>query len=135
MRDGWLYTGDIGRFDADGYLFIEDRKKDMVIVGGYNVYPREIEDVLFSHPDVVDAAVVGVPDGYRGEVLLAHVVARKGAPRDAEPLLALCRERLARYKLPARICFADALPKTPANKTDKTALRHGSDNPNQRSLP
>lgn len=128
LRDGWLYTGDIGRFDADGYLFIQDRKKDMAIVGGYNVYPREVEDVLFSHPDVVDAAVVGVPDAYRGEILVAHVVARKDAPHDPEPLLALCRERLAKYKLPARIRFTDALPKTPANKTDKTALRQGPDN-------
>ncbi len=127
LRDGWLYTGDIGRLDADGYLFIQDRKKDMVIVGGYNVYPREVEDVLFSHPDVVDAAVVGMPDAFRGEMLVAHVVARMDAPHDPEPLLALCRERLARYKLPARIRFTDALPKTPANKTDKTALRQGPD--------
>lgn len=123
LRGGWLYTGDIGELDADGYLFIRDRKKDMVIVGGYNVYPREVEEVLFAHPDVADAAVVGEPDTYRGERLVAHVVSRPGAVRDAAALLAHCRERLAKYKLPEHVRFADALPKTPANKTDKLALR------------
>jgi long-chain acyl-CoA synthetase len=123
LRAGWLYTGDIGEFDADGYLFIRDRKKDMVIVGGYNVYPREVEDVLLAHPDVADAAVVGRPDSYRGEVLVAHVVPRPGARPDAQALLAHCGERLARYKLPAQWQFTQRLPKTPANKTDKNALR------------
>jgi long-chain acyl-CoA synthetase len=123
LRGGWLYTGDIGELDADGYLFIRDRKKDMVIVGGYNVYPREVEEVLFAHADVADAAVVGEPDAYRGERLVAHIVLRAGAPRDADTLLAHCRERLAKYKIPERVRFADALPKTPANKTDKIALR------------
>jgi long-chain acyl-CoA synthetase len=126
LRGGWLYTGDIGEFDADGYLSIRDRKKDMVIVGGYNVYPREIEEVLFAHPDVFDAAVVGKPDAYRGEVLVAHVVPRPGTQPDAQTLLAHCRERLAKYKLPAHWHFADALPKTPANKVDKNALRRSS---------
>ncbi|GAB3760612.1 long-chain fatty acid--CoA ligase [Ramlibacter monticola] len=123
LRGGWLYTGDIGAFDADGYLSIRDRKKDMVIVGGYNVYPREVEEVLFAHPDVADAAVVGRPDAYRGEALVAHVVPRPGAPPDADALLAHCRERLARYKIPAEWRFSHALPKTAANKTDKNALR------------
>jgi long-chain acyl-CoA synthetase len=123
LRGGWLYTGDIGEFDADGYLYIRDRKKDMVIVGGYNVYPREVEEVLFAHPDVADASVVGKPDAYRGEILVAHVVPRPGAQPDAQALLAHCSERLAKYKLPAQWQFAAALPKTPANKTDKNALR------------
>ncbi|MEO8654545.1 MAG: AMP-binding protein [Ramlibacter sp.] len=123
LRGGWLYTGDIGEFDSDGYLSIRDRKKDMVIVGGYNVYPREVEEVLFAHPDVVDAAVVGRPDAYRGEILVAHVVLRPGSHPDAETLLAHCRQRLARYKLPAQWQFVQQLPKTPANKTDKLALR------------
>jgi long-chain acyl-CoA synthetase len=123
LRDGWLYTGDIGEIDADGYLFIRDRKKDMVIVGGYNVYPREVEEVLFAHPDVADAAVVGEPDAYRGERLVAHVVLRPGAADDTDALLAHCRERLAKYKVPERIRLAQALPKTAANKTDKLALR------------
>jgi long-chain acyl-CoA synthetase len=123
LRGGWLYTGDIGELDADGYLSIRDRKKDMVIVGGYNVYPREVEEVLFAHPDVADAAVVGRPDAYRGEILVAHVVLRPGVQPDADRLLAHCRERLARYKWPAQWHFVQQLPKTPANKIDKLALR------------
>ena len=123
LRDGWLYTGDIGELDADGYLFIRDRLKDMVIVGGYNVYPREVEEVLFAHPAVADAAVFGVPDAYRGEVVEAHVVLRAGASIDAPELLAHCRTRLAKYKVPARLCLVGALPKTSVNKTDKNALR------------
>ena len=123
LRDGWLYTGDIGEFDADGYLSIRDRKKDMAIVGGYNVYPREVEDVLFAHPAVAEAAVVGVPDAYRGEVIVAHVVLRPGAAADADALVAWCRERLSKYKLPARVRFAESLPRTSVNKIDKAALR------------
>ncbi len=123
LRDGWLYTGDIGEFDADGYLYIRDRKKDMAIVGGYNVYPREIDEVLFLHPDVADAAAVGVPDSYRGEVIRAYVVLRPGAAATVDDLLAHCRANLARYKVPAAIEILTALPKTTVNKTDKKALR------------
>jgi long-chain acyl-CoA synthetase len=123
LRDGWLYTGDIGELDAEGYLYIRDRKKDMAIVGGYNVYPREVEEVLFEHPDVADAAVVGAADAYRGEVLVAHVVLRAGASADADSLLAHCRANLARYKVPTRVRLVDALPKTAVNKPDKNALR------------
>jgi long-chain acyl-CoA synthetase len=123
LRDGWLYTGDIGEFDAEGYLYIRDRKKDMVITGGYNVYPREIDEVLFLHPDVADAAAVGVPDAYRGEVLRAYVVLRPDARATADDLLQHCRANLAKYKLPATIEIIEALPKTTVNKTDKKALR------------
>jgi long-chain acyl-CoA synthetase len=123
LRRGWLYTGDIGEFDSDGYLSIRDRKKDMVIISGYNVYPREVEEVLFAHPEVADAAVVGQPDDYRGEILVAHVVPRPGSQPDSEALLAHCRERLARFKLPSQWHFPAQLPKTAANKTDKNALR------------
>ncbi|MFO1224682.1 MAG: AMP-binding protein [Burkholderiaceae bacterium] len=123
LRDGWLYTGDIGAIDDDGFLTIRDRKKDMAIVGGYNVYPREVEEVLFAHPDVADAAVIGVPDAYRGEVLRACVVARPGSGSDAAALQAFCAQRLSRYKVPAEVRFMAALPKTAANKTDKAALR------------
>jgi long-chain acyl-CoA synthetase len=123
LRDGWLYTGDIGEFDAEGFLYIRDRKKDMVITGGYNVYPREIDEVLFLHPDVADAAAVGVPDAYRGEVLRAYVVLRPGSRATAEDLLQHCRTNLAKYKLPAAIDIVEALPKTTVNKTDKKALR------------
>ncbi len=123
LRDGWLYTGDIGEFDADGYLFIRDRKKDMAIVGGYNVYPREIDEVLHGHPDVLEAASVGVADDYRGEVIRAFVVARPGAQADEAVLLDHCRANLAKYKLPAAIEIVETLPKTPVGKIDKMALR------------
>jgi long-chain acyl-CoA synthetase len=121
LRDGWLYTGDIGEFDADGYLYIRDRKKDMVIVGGYNVYPREIEEVLCSHPAVAEAAVVGGPDAYWGECLHAYVALREST--SAEMLLSFCKERLARYKIPATLEILQALPKTTVNKLDKLALK------------
>ncbi len=123
LRDGWLYTGDIGEFDEDGCLYIRDRKKDLVIVGGYNVYPREVEEVLFSHPDVVDAAVVGQPDAYRGEVLRAFVVMRQGNNSDTNTLLEFCKTNLARYKVPSRIEQVQSLPKTSVNKTDKKVLK------------
>lgn len=90
LRDGWLYTGDIGQLDGDGYLFIRDRKKDMAIVGGYNVYPREIDEVLSAHPDVLEAAAIGVADAYRGEIVRAFVVARPGRHPTREALLAHC---------------------------------------------
>ena len=123
LRDGWLYTGDIGEFDADGYLYIRDRKKDMVIVGGYNVYPREVEEVLMAHPAVIDAAAVGIADAYRGEVLRAFVVLRPGANAGVDGLLEHCAKHLARYKIPVSMSILDALPKTTVNKTDKKALR------------
>jgi long-chain acyl-CoA synthetase len=123
LREGWLYTGDIGEFDSEGYLFIRDRKKDMAIVGGYNVYPREIEEVLFLHPDVIDAAAVGAPDAYRGEIVVAYVALRPGAHAGVDELLAHCRDNLAKYKAPARLELLDALPKTSVNKIDKRALK------------
>jgi len=86
LRDGFLYTGDIGELDSDCYLFIRDRKKDMAIVGGYNVYPREIDEVLFAHPDVLEVAAIGVPDAYRGEIIRAFVVARPGRLPSVEDL-------------------------------------------------
>lgn len=127
LRDGWLYTGDLGEFDEDGYLIIRDRLKDMVIVGGYNVYPREIDDVLFMHPWVVDAAAVGAADSYRGEVIRAYVVVSEGLNDDPnsiiESLNEHCKKNLARYKRPVSIELMRSLPKTTVNKTDKTMLR------------
>jgi long-chain acyl-CoA synthetase len=124
LRDGWLYTGDIGELDDDGYLFIRDRKKDMAIVGGYNVYPREVEEVLLSHPAVLEAAVIGVPDSHRGELLQAFVVLRaEGFAASVDALQAHCAANLVRYKWPAWITLLDRLPKTSVNKTDKKALR------------
>jgi len=127
LRDGWLHTGDLGEFDDDGYLIIRDRLKDMVIVSGYNVYPREIDEVLFMHSAVLDAATVGAPDSYRGEVIRAWVVVAEDYRQDVnatvEMLTAHCRENLARYKCPVSIEILDTLPKTTVNKTDKTVLR------------
>jgi long-chain acyl-CoA synthetase len=123
LRDGWLHTGDIGSLDAEGFLTIRDRKKDMVIVGGYNVYPREVDEVLFMHPSIVDAATVGIPDPYRGERLCAFVVARGEARVTTDELIAHCAKNLARYKVPAVITMVAALPKTTVGKTDKRALR------------
>jgi long-chain acyl-CoA synthetase len=120
LRDGWLHTGDIGRFDEAGFLRIEDRKKDMVIVSGYNVFPREIDEVLMAHPAVVEAACVGVPDSYRGEVLKALVVLREGS---LEAVAAHCAANLAPYKRPSALLAVDALPKTTVGKIDKKAIR------------
>jgi len=121
LRNGWLHTGDMGELDADGYLYIRGRKKDMVIVGGYNVYPREVEEVLNAHPAVAEAAVVGGPDAYRGECLHAYVCLRKEVTTDA--LLSYCGERLAKYKVPATLEVLDALPKTSVGKLDKLPLK------------
>jgi long-chain acyl-CoA synthetase len=121
LKDGWLHTGDIGEIDADGYLYIRDRKKDMVIVGGYNVYPREVEEVLISHPAVAEAAVVGGPDPYRGECLHGYVSLIKKIEK--EELLEHCKERLAHYKIPSTLEILEALPKTSVNKLDKLSLR------------
>jgi long-chain acyl-CoA synthetase len=121
LKDGWLHTGDIGEIDSDGYLYIRDRKKDMVIVGGYNVYPREVEEMLISHPAVAEAAVVGGPDAYRGECLHGYVSLVKKIEK--EELLEYCKERLAHYKIPSTLEILDALPKTSVNKLDKLSLK------------
>ncbi len=123
LRDGWLYTGDIGMLDADGYLFICDRKKDMVIVSGYNVYPREIEEILYSHPAVHEAAVIGVPDAYRGETLVAYVVLADQTAVRAGSLRDYIAGRLVHYKVPREIRIVTSLPKTVVGKIDKKLLR------------
>jgi long-chain acyl-CoA synthetase len=123
FRDGWLFTGDIAYMDEEGYFFITDRKKDMVLVGGYNVYPREVDEVLFQHPDVKEAATVGVPHKSHGEVLKAFIVPRDGAELKKSDIVAFCREKLASYKIPRRIVFMDDLPKTAIGKVKKNELR------------
>jgi long-chain acyl-CoA synthetase len=123
MRGGWFRTGDIGQFDADGYLSIVDRKKDMILRGGFNVYPREIEEVLMTHPAVAMAAVVGVPDPRLGEEVKAVVVRRPGAVMTEEELLAWCREQMAAFKYPRLIEFRDALPLSATGKILKRELR------------
>lgn len=123
LRDGWLYTGDIGRLDADGYLTITDRKKELVIVSGYNVYPREIEEALSAHPAVAEAGVVGRPDAYRGEALVAFFAVRPGAELTAQTAASHLADRLVRYKIPQDFRILPSLPKTAVGKIDKTALR------------
>jgi long-chain acyl-CoA synthetase len=123
LRDGWLYTGDVARMDEDGYFYIVQRKKDMIIVSGFNVYPNEVEDVLFTHPDVVEAAVIGVPDAYRGEAVKAFIVLKPGAEATAEDVIAFCRERMAKYKMPSAVEFLDALPKSAVGKVLRRSLR------------
>jgi len=123
IRDGWLLTGDIGSLDADGYLTILDRKKEMLIYRGCNVYPREVEEVLYSHPAVAEAAVVGVPDPVKGDVPIAFLVLRAEHSATARELKRYCAERLARYKVPRQFVFKDELPKTPTGKILKRELR------------
>jgi len=123
LRDGWLHTGDLGHSDEDGYLYIVDRLKDLVIRGGYNVYPREVEEVLYEHPDVVEAAVVGKPDERLGEEVVAYVALRPGASATPDDITVYCRERLAAYKYPRDIRLVDALPKGPTGKILKRELR------------
>jgi long-chain acyl-CoA synthetase len=123
IRDGWLYTGDIGYYDEDGYMFLVDRKKDMIIVGGYNVYPREIDELLYKHPAILEAATVGAPDDFSGEAVKVFVVLRPGAGLSADELMAYCKENLVRYKWPRHIAFIDALPRSGVGKIDKLALK------------
>lgn len=123
IRDGWLHTGDIGYFDEDYYLYMVDRKKEMLLVGGYNVYPREIEEVLTDHPAVMEAAVIGAPDSFRGETVKACIALNPGAEASEEEILAHCRENLVKYKLPTIIEFFDGLPKTGPGKIDKLKLK------------
>lgn len=123
LRDGWLYTGDIAYRDADGYYFIVDRKKDMAIVGGYNVYPREIDEVLYEHPKVAEAVAVGVPHQTRGEILKAYVVTKPGETLTVPELVTHCREKLANYKVPKFFEFREELPKTMVGKVLRRVLR------------
>jgi long-chain acyl-CoA synthetase len=123
VRAGWLHTGDMGRLDADGFLFIVERKKDLIIRGGFNIYPREVEEVLYAHPKVAEAAVVGMKDELMGEGVLAFVVLRSGERASAEEIGAFCEGRLARFKCPKEIRFVDSLPKSPIGKILRKELR------------
>jgi long-chain acyl-CoA synthetase len=122
LKDGWLHTGDVAKMDEDGYFYIVDRKKDMILASGYNVYPREVEEVLFEHPDVAEAVAIGVPDEYRGESVKAFVVKRSGARTTEEEILALCKERLAAYKTPKSVEFREDLPKSAVGKLLRRVL-------------
>ena len=127
LRGGWLHTGDMGAFDADGYLTLKDRSKDMIISGGSNIYPREVEEVLLRHPGVLEVSVIGKPDADWGETVMAFVVVRPGGDLDEAALDRLCTENIARFKRPKAYRFIDALPKNNYGKVLKTVLRERLD--------
>jgi len=123
IKDGWFYTGDIGYMDDEGYLYIVDRKKDMIIAGGYNIYPREIDEILYEHPKIQEACAVGIPDPYRGETVKAFVVVKPGESLTEEEVISYCREKMAAYKAPKTVEFLDELPKSNIGKVLRRALR------------
>ncbi len=123
VRDGWLYTGDIARMDEDGYFYIQDIKKDMIIAGGFNIYPKDIDQILLEHPKVAEAIAVGIPDKFRGELVKAFVVLKSGETATEEEILEFCRRNLAQYKIPRQIEFRDSLPKTTSGKILRRLLR------------
>ncbi|MED1201670.1 long-chain-fatty-acid--CoA ligase [Heyndrickxia acidicola] len=123
IRDGWLFTGDLAIMDTDGFFYIVGRKKEMILASGYNVYPIEVEDILYSHPNVLEAAVIGIPDEYRGETVKAFVVLREVNKAYEEELIQFCRHRLSAYKVPNSIDFVDELPKTAVGKILKRKLK------------
>jgi long-chain acyl-CoA synthetase len=123
LKDGWLHTGDIARMDEDGYFYIIDRKKDMIISEGFNIYPNEIDELILTHPKVLDAAAVGVPDRLRGEKVILYVVLKEGESALGEEIMGFCKERLAKYKVPKKVEFRKELPKTPVGKVLRRVLR------------
>lgn len=123
IREGWLHTGDMGRLDEDEFLYIVERKKDLIIRGGFNIYPREVEEVLYAFPKTAEAAVIGMPDALMGEDVLAFVVLKPGAAATVDDVMAFCATRLARFKCPKHVRFVDALPKSPIGKILKKELR------------
>jgi long-chain acyl-CoA synthetase len=123
LVDGWLHTGDIAQMDAEGYFYIVDRKKDMIISGGYNVYPRDIEEVFFEHPKVQEATAIGIPHPKRGEAVKVFIVLKEGATATQEEMIAFCHEKLAKYKWPTEVEFRTELPKSNVGKVLKKELR------------
>ena len=123
LKDGWFHTGDIGTCDEEGYYAIVDRKKDMIIRGGYNVYPREVEETLYAYPGIAEAAVVGIPHETHGEEVKAIVAMKADAKATQEEIIAYCKEHLAAYKYPRVVEFRDTLPKGPTGKILKRELR------------
>ena len=123
LRDGWLHTGDIAQVDEDGFIFIVDRKKDMIVASGYNIFPQEIADVLFEHPKILEACTIGVPDKYRGEAPKSYVVLKEGETLAPEEIIDFLKERRAPYQGPKQIEFSDALPKTAVGKVLRRELK------------
>ncbi|MEI5906932.1 long-chain fatty acid--CoA ligase [Bacillus spongiae] len=130
LRDGWFYTGDIAKMDEDGYLTIIDRKKDLIIASGFNIYPREVEEVIYEHPSIQEAVVIGVPDAYRGETVKAVVVLKGGMETTEAEIIAFCRTSLASYKVPTTVEFRQQLPKTNVGKILRRSLREEAKRPN-----
>lgn len=126
FRDGWLYTGDMARMDEDGYLYIVERKKDLIIRGGFNIYPRDVEEVLHKHPAVLDAAVIGVPDPVMGEEIKAFIVLREGQSATEQELIEHCQQYLAKFKCPKYVEFIDQIPRNPVGKILRKELRQRS---------
>ncbi len=116
IRNGWLYTGDVGYMDDEGYCFIVSRKKDVIIAGGYNIYPREVEEVIFEHPKVKEVVVVGIPDSYRGESVKAYIVPESGVELNEQEIIAFCQQKMARFKVPKKVQFLDEIPKSAVGK-------------------
>ncbi len=123
LRNGWLHTGDIGVMDEDGFLSLKDRAKDLIISGGSNIYPREVEEVLINHPDISEASVIGRPNRDWGEIVIAYLVATEESPVNVSTLDAFCVDNLARFKRPKHYYFIEALPKNNYGKVLKTSLR------------
>jgi len=123
LKDGWFFTGDIGKFDEDGYLSIVDRKKDMIIAGGYNIYPVELDDILMGHPKILEACAIGIPHEYRGETVKAFIVTKEGETLTEEEITAYCKEKLAAYKVPKIFEFIEELPKSAVGKVLRRKLR------------
>jgi len=126
LKGGWLHTGDLGRMDEEGYVYIVDRKKDMIVSGGENIYPREIEELLYHHPKIQDAAVIGIPDPMWGESVKAFVVLKNGEMMKEEEVIEYCKSHLASYKKPKTVEFKESLPRNPSGKVLKTLLREQS---------
>jgi long-chain acyl-CoA synthetase len=123
IRDGWLYTGDIGVIDEEGYVSIVDRKKDIIIAGGFNIYPNEIDDVLFAHPKIAEACTIGVTDEYRGETVKAYIVLNEGENLTLNEIQDYCKNSLAPYKIPKQVEFIDTLPKSGVGKILRRVLK------------
>lgn len=124
LREGWLFTGDVAKMDEDGWFYLVDRKKDLINVSGYKVWPRDVEDVLYQHPAIGEVCVVGVPDAYRGETVRAYVTLRQiSEPPTPDDLIAFCRERMAAYKYPRQVFIVEELPKTTSGKILRRTLR------------
>lgn len=123
LKDGWLYTGDIGYMDEEGYFAIVDRKKDMIIAGGFNIYPRDVEEPLYEHPKVQEAVAVGLPDQYRGETVKVYIVLKEGQSATEQEIIDYCKGKMAKFKVPTLVEFRKALPKTLVGKVLRRTLR------------